>query len=108
MPIIPYRDGSERFYFHRDGTGAFKIPNFRSGTFPLVPSEHPGIFKANHQHLLSQPVKVISADLPRQRHAEINILNRAQEAELLLRKRVAETALVPVVIKGKNTNHLSE
>ena len=97
---------SERFDFDDNGAGALELPNLGNGSLSLVPSQCPGILEANHQHLFSQTMEMISANVPRQRRAEMNILDGAQEGELPLLQRIAGPALVPAVVEFEDPHHL--
>ena len=70
---------SERFDLDDHSAGAIKLPNFRSGSLSLIPRQCPGILITHYQNLLSQPMEMISANVARQRGAEVDVLDRAQE-----------------------------
>ena len=96
----------QRFDFDDHRTGALELPELGNGPFSLVPRQRPGILKAHHQHLFSQAMEMISADVARQRRAEVHVLDRTQEGELLLLERVAGTALVAAVVELEDSHHL--
>ena len=51
-------------------------------------------------------MEMISANVPRQGRAEVNVRNRTQERELPILERVAGTALIPAVVEFEDTHHL--
>ena len=90
---------SERFDFDGNCAGAVKLPYLWNGSLSLVPSQRPGILIANHQHLFPQTVEMIPPNVPRQRRAEVNVLDSTQEGELLILERIAGTPLIPAVVE---------
>ena len=60
---------------------------------------------AHDQQFLAQTMEMIPADVPRQRRAEVNILDRAQKGELPILDRIAETTPVAAVDKFEETYH---
>jgi hypothetical protein len=51
-------------------------------------------------------VEVVSANVSRQRRAEVNVYHRTQEEELPILERVAGTALIAAVVESEEAHHL--